>query len=99
MSLISLKHFTTGDGRGKVPIFALIYESTSFGRVAPEENFGGFILSFPIFTARATPGGCGGVSPPREDFLLILALKFIKNKDHSTRRLARKELAGGAGVA
>lgn len=28
-----------GDGRGKVPIFALIYESTSFGRAAAEEIF------------------------------------------------------------
>ena len=58
--------------------FDSLYESGSFGRVAPEENFGGFILSFGQFydcTARATPGGCGGVSPPRRKNSVLKALE------------------------
>ena len=41
----------------KYPRFAPIYESMSFGRVAPEENFGGFILSFNDFYAWGVRGG------------------------------------------
>ena len=39
----------------KYPQFAPLYESMSFGRVAPEEKLGGFILSFSIFSAHGRP--------------------------------------------
>jgi hypothetical protein len=46
--------------------FDSLYESGSFGRAAPEENFGGFILSFPILRPEPRLGGAGG-SAPREE--------------------------------